>query len=135
MKVLVCGGRDYSDMRCVHRVLRKLDSVNSIDIIIHGDASGADNHGKTWGLCNKKEVIPYPAKWDDLSVPGAVIRPGKHGPYNVMAGYQRNLLMLTEERPDLVVAFPGGKGTAHTVKLTRELGIPVMEINDATIDS
>lgn len=135
MKVLVCGGRNYSNMRCVHRVLRKLDSFKTIDTIVHGDASGADNHGKTWALANSRKTIPYPAKWDDLTTPGAVVRVGKYGPYNVMAGFQRNLLMVTKERPDLVVAFPGGTGTANMVKLARELKIPVMEIHDATIDS
>ena len=32
--------------------------------------------------------------------------------------------------PDLVIAFPGGEGTAFEVKRARELGIPVREVGD-----
>ena len=35
--------------------------------------------------------------------------------------------MLREGRPDLVVAFPGGKGTAHMVGLARRAGVAVLE--------
>jgi hypothetical protein len=33
--------------------------------------------------------------------------------------------MLKEGHPDLVVAFPGGKGTAGMIALARAAGIPV----------
>ncbi len=35
--------------------------------------------------------------------------------------------MLRDGRPELVVAFPGGKGTAHMVKLARAAGVTVLE--------
>jgi UDP-N-acetylmuramoylalanine-D-glutamate ligase len=35
--------------------------------------------------------------------------------------------MLRDGRPELVVAFPGGKGTAHMVKLARAAGVPVRQ--------
>jgi hypothetical protein len=42
------------------------------------------------------------------------------------AGPMRNERML-ESGPDLVVAFAGGKGTAHFVRLARAAGIEVIE--------
>jgi hypothetical protein len=36
--------------------------------------------------------------------------------------------MLAEGAPGLVVAFPGGKGTANMVRLSREAGVEVREI-------
>jgi hypothetical protein len=33
--------------------------------------------------------------------------------------------MLDEGRPDLVLAFPGGRGTADLIARAREAGIPV----------
>jgi hypothetical protein len=36
--------------------------------------------------------------------------------------------MLRDGRPDVVVAFPGGKRTAHMLKLARDAGLPVLEV-------
>ncbi len=41
------------------------------------------------------------------------------------AGPIRNKQMITEGKPDLVVAFPGGRGTANMVELARAAGVPV----------
>lgn len=54
----------------------------------------------------------FPADWDK---------------YGKRAGYLRNVQMLDEGKPDLVVAFPGGKGTAMMVKLAKERGVRVIE--------
>jgi predicted Rossmann-fold nucleotide-binding protein len=35
--------------------------------------------------------------------------------------------MLAEGRPDAVIAFPGGKGTADMVRKARAAGLPVVE--------
>ena len=40
----------------------------------------------------------------------------------------RNREMLERGRPDLVIAFPGGPGTANMVKLAREAGIEVIKV-------
>lgn len=44
-------------------------------------------------------------------------------------GGGRNKQMLNEGKPDLVVAFPGGSGTAHMVKIAKAVGIMVIEID------
>ena len=49
----------------------------------------------------------------------------KHGR---KAGPIRNQRMIDEGRPDLVVAFPGGTGTADMVERARVAGIRVIEI-------
>ena len=36
--------------------------------------------------------------------------------------------MLDEGKPDLVVAFPGGKGTADMTRRAREAGIEAIEV-------
>jgi hypothetical protein len=36
--------------------------------------------------------------------------------------------MIDQGRPDLVVAFPGGRGTADMVRRARAAGISVIEI-------
>jgi hypothetical protein len=41
----------------------------------------------------------------------------------------RNQQMLDEGRPTLVVAFPGGRGTADMMRRARVAGIEVIEIS------
>ena len=55
-------------------------------------------------------ALAYPANWK------------KHGR---AAGPIRNKQMLEEAKPDLVIAFPGGAGTANMVKQAREAGVKV----------
>jgi hypothetical protein len=44
------------------------------------------------------------------------------------AGPIRNQRMLDEHAPDLVVAFPGGRGTADMVRRARKSGVEVAKI-------
>lgn len=44
------------------------------------------------------------------------------------AGPIRNQRMLDDGRPELVVAFPGGPGTAHMCRIAREAGVEVIEV-------
>jgi hypothetical protein len=110
MRVLVCGGRDYFNYERVEEVL---DSLQPIDVIIQGGASGADNQAAHYAALHWMDCEEYPAHWEE------------HGK---KAGYIRNKQMLEEGKPDLVIAFPGGKGTANMVKLAREAGVEVKEI-------
>jgi hypothetical protein len=42
--------------------------------------------------------------------------------------------MLREGRPELVVAFSGGKGTAHMVSLALAAGVRIVKVSDDDID-
>lgn len=112
MKVLVCGGRDYRDAAHVDRVMQQIDAERSVTTIIHGAARGADQLGEAWGLKHGKALEAYPADWST---------------YGLSAGPRRNQEMLTKGKPDLVVAFPGGRGTADMVRRSRRAGVRVIE--------
>lgn len=45
-KILVCGGRDYTNRKKVYHVLDTLKNVFGEVIIIQGDARGADRLAK-----------------------------------------------------------------------------------------
>ena len=111
MNLLVCGGRDYSDALSLHEYL---DSLELTDVVlICGLARGADSLAKEWAEENGYPVKEYPALWDV---------------YGKSAGYVRNKLMLDDGKPVLVVAFPGGKGTAMMVDIARKAGVEVQEV-------
>jgi hypothetical protein len=114
MRVLVCGGRDYSDRAALAHTLGELHRTRGITLVIAGGARGADTLAEEWA---KSQAIPcdvYQADWDGLG--------RKAGPI-------RNQRMLDEGPPTLVVAFPGGRGTADMVRRAREAGIETIEMN------
>jgi len=114
MRVLVCGGRDYADRE---RVFKELDGIHAetlIDTLIEGGASGADDIAAAWTVENEDvELQTFHADWN------------KHGK---AAGPIRNQQMIDEGKPDLVLAFPGGRGTADMVRRAKKAGVPVREI-------
>lgn len=112
MKALVCGGRDFADWRHLQATLEAIHSRRPISLLISGGAKGADDLAARWGLFAKLPVCVFPANWRHI---------GK------AAGPIRNQQMLDHGKPDLVVAFPGGSGTAHMVRIAREAGVEVVE--------
>ena len=111
MKILVCGGRSYSNRNVVTYWLEVLHPT----VIVNGGANGADALARQWADQNDVTCLTYPAEWDV---------------YGRKAGPIRNLEMLIEENPDLVLAFPGSDGTANMIHLARTAGHSLLEISD-----
>jgi hypothetical protein len=112
MKVLVCGGRDFTNSAYVFSTLDKLHEATPITALMQGGAKGADDLARQWAASNPgvKRYVCH-ADW------------ATHGR---SAGPKRNARML-EWQPDLVVAFPGGRGTANMVGLAKAAGVKVVE--------
>lgn len=110
MKVLVCGGRKYDNRERVFEVLDALNLAYGVTAIIAGGATGADQLAYEWSLSRLKSAWIYPAKWDS---------------YGKAAGPIRNAIMLREGKPDLVVAFPGGRGTKNMIQQAIDKGVKV----------
>ncbi len=115
MRVLVCGGRDYDDAVRVGLVLDWLHELFVIETVIHGAAKGADTLAQVWAIENDVVDRPFEAEWD------------VHGK---RAGVLRNTDMLYVGQPDVVIAFPGGRGTADMVAKAKRAKVPVGEIKD-----
>lgn len=125
MKVLVCGGRNYKDGEWVYSELDRLDeNCGPFEIVIHGCATGADTLAKLWAKDRGRHELPFRAPWREIDYPDAVIKYTRDGrPYDARAGHRRNLKMLQEGKPDLVVAFPGHTGTMDMVTLAWRGGV------------
>jgi hypothetical protein len=109
---LVCGGRAMGPPEKVFEVLNKLALERGLPtLVLTGGATGADTWGLLWA--KRKGVVrrSFPADW------------GRHGK---RAGMQRNQIMLDAHKVDLVVAFPGGAGTADMVRRSREANVEVV---------
>ena len=108
MRVLVCGGRAYADRQTLYGALDTLHSQHKFEIVIAGGARGADTLAEEWAKERGVTTKIYQADWAGLG--------RKAGPI-------RNQRMLDEGVPQLVVAFPGGRGTADMTSRARKVGI------------
>lgn len=113
-KVLVCGGRYYSNSKNIFSILDDIKAVieqnnntfntNTEIKIINGGARGADNISTDWAKQNNVSLDIYLADWDK---------------YKKAAGHIRNKLMFTSSNPDIIIAFNGGRGTQNMIELAK----------------
>lgn len=126
MKVLVTGGRDYANRTTFWRWMDAYHSELGFTLVIHGACGasyerpsppyqGADGLADEWALVNGILLHRCPADWTQ---------------YGRVAGRIRNIWMLEEERPDLIMKFPGGRGTGHMTDIARDAGVPVVEVEE-----
>lgn len=128
MRIMVTGGRTYgvldpkkplehprkrAERRRFRSVMNDVLTDRDVDEIIHGGAKGADMMAKEIAVeCGIKQT-PFIADWIA---------------YGLRAGPIRNQAMV-DSKPDFVVAFPGGTGTADAVSKARAAGIEVVVIS------
>lgn len=126
VRLLVCGGRGWGEVpmnappsRITEAQRERLFTFMAlgdfgreygIEHIISGAAKGADRLGVEFAKTHGIPFTEYPADW---------VQHGKR------AGILRNEEMLRKGLPNYVIAFPGGRGTAHMIKIAREARIVV----------
>jgi len=118
IRVIVTGGRDYTDRAAVARALRHLaalyihGALPEEITLVHGGAPGADRLAAEEAGKLGWTVEPHPADWDT------------HG---TAAGPIRNKEMVSLGAHYLV-AFAGGTGTKNCRRLALNAHIPVIDI-------
>jgi hypothetical protein len=137
IRVLVTGGRDYTDRAAVARALGHLGAnyifgVKPEEIVlVHGDCrrkrlDGSFDPDRSADQLAEQEARklgwstePHPVDWP--SIPRSKWSE---------AGRGRNMLMV-RLGANYCVAFPGGTGTAHCRRLALHARIPVIDIPEA----
>lgn len=131
-RVLVTGGRTFGEApwpplpdRAADRSARaaadaqrralweRLDALQPAEVA-QGGAAGADRVVRRWAAARGVPCRTYPADWRRL---------GK------LAGRVRNEQMYRDFGPSLVLACPGGRGTAHMVEVAERHGCPLMRLD------
>jgi hypothetical protein len=114
MYVLVTGSRDWTDDEAVREELNRFPEDA---VLVHGGCRGADTIAATTWTKMRRKVIACPVTPEDWR---------KHGK---AAGPMRNIHMVENYPIDRAVAFRISHtgGTAHTAKLLRDRGIPLVE--------
>jgi hypothetical protein len=110
---IICGGRDFTDQGMFDSAMSDLIQLKGMPArVIEGGALGADTMAREWAKRHSLKVQTCEAFWHI---------------YGRSAGVIRNQGML-RLNPHLVVAFPGGRGTADMVRRSRNAGVDVAEI-------
>ncbi len=109
MRILACGGRDYNDQEAIRTRLLGLKQRHPEAVHVHRGVPGADAMASWADGTLGFEVECDTARW---------------AKYGKTAGPIRNQEML-ESGIDLVVAFPGGRGTADMLDRARRAGVPI----------
>lgn len=112
-RVLVCGGRDYTNEAMAFAILDAAHAANPIIEVIHGAAAGADMLAAMWAAKRGVPERPFQADWET---------------YGKAAGPMRNRKMLDEGKPHIVIAFPGGRGTRNMIEQAEGANVPVARI-------
>lgn len=111
-QIIICGGRDYHFQARDIALLDRLHAEHSFSEVVHGGCTGADLCGKAWAVGKGIPDTPFLAEWTKL---------GK------AAGPARNVAIAKYVGDDaIVVAFPGGRGTANMLKCAMARGLAVL---------
>lgn len=128
MKTIIAGGRYYHLTTLDFARIDAIHAYLTITLLVSGRASGADAGGEEWAKRNGVDVHPMPADWDDLTVPGAIIRRRRDGKlYNAAAGPMRNSQMAEFARGGVCILFPGNKGTEDMFRKAKAAGLRVYD--------
>lgn len=111
MRILVTGGRAYADRAALYHALDRVHAQYGIELLIEGGALGADRLARGWA---RSRGVPYQTFDPDWR---------KYG--RAVAGKLRNGQMLSDGKPDALVAFPGGTGTADMIAKAEAAKLPV----------
>lgn len=113
-RVIVCGGRGFDDADFLEAKLDEMHAEYAFRDLMQGGAFGADRLAKIWAMTRHPEIVLWQinAEWSK---------------FGLGAGFIRNKRMM-DWKPDMVVAFPGGKGTQNMVELAHAAGVEVVEV-------
>lgn len=115
--VAVTGGRNLSDTGLVNQTLNAIHAEHHIDVLVQGGCTGADSIAKQWAIKNLVQVAEFkvePSQW----------RASKS------SGPTRNWLMLSTCRVNVLVAFPGARGTDDCVGSAMRAKVPFIDLRD-----
>ena len=116
-RVIIAGGRDFTDLSIMCKVMDISLSSKKIDheiVIVSGTARGADLTGERYANLRGYTIAPHPAQWD------------LHGK---SAGYRRNEEM--SRYCDAAVIFWDGesRGSKHMIDISKASGKPYKVVN------
>lgn len=127
LRVAVTGGRDHvitpKERQAFLRVLREwhYKYLPANVVVIHGACKGADIEAARIAEQMGYATVPVPAPWETMKK-----LLGEEDQRWKAAGHIRNWQLVAGA--DLLIAFPGGSGTADCIRRAEAAGVPVLRI-------
>ena len=114
MKLIIAGGRDFSDYELLCKEVDKITAGKPAVEIVSGGAKGADRLGEHYAIDKNLQVKRFPADWDL---------------YGKAAGFKRNAEMA--QYADHCICFWDGKskGTGHMIDLAKRANLSITVVN------
>jgi hypothetical protein len=116
MKLIIAGGRDFSDKALMRESMELLwgSVYDPITEVVCGMARGADLFGRCWAIENGIDVKEFPADWDRWGRRAGFVRNGE------MADYAQSAVVFWDGQ---------SKGSRHMINLMEAMGKNVTIIN------
>jgi hypothetical protein len=129
LKLVIAGGRDINvDPEFIAAYIYTNDLT--VSEVISGKAPGIDTIGEQWA--KEYAYVPvedFPADWNDISHPDAVVKTNKFGKkYNAVAGHWRNADMAKYGEGLLLIWDGQSTGSKNMKEEMLKLNKPVYEI-------
>lgn len=129
MKLAIVGSTAFKDKNRLWFEVNELRKRYKIELIVSGEAPGADTLAKEYAKEKKIKYKGHKAQWEDMSLP-CLERENQHGKYNALAGFKRNQLIVNDV--DMVLAFRinFSPGTTDTINKAKKAGkvVTVIEL-------
>lgn len=119
MYAIICGGRDYHIGEDGIAWLDAMHTETPFDLVVTGGAKGADHKATWWAMSRGIDVVVFMANWKKRGRKAGPFRNRKMAEYiSLMSNchFDGNLKRCA------VIAFPGGKGTAHMIQVAQDCG-------------
>ena len=116
MRILICGGRRFSDYELLSDVIEKaVENVTEPVEIVSGHCAGADMLAERYANEHNISLTVMKPEWRKYGRAAGVIR-------------NRQMLEYVSETSALVLAFWDGisRGTKNTIETARKMGINVI---------
>lgn len=138
--VIVTGGRDYADSGELWAALSAFKAWvpdGCLEIWQGACPTGTDFEARSWARHHGVMYRSFPADWDNITRPGAVVRTRRGGKkYDAAAGPARNKKMMAtsiaEGYSAVVLATKGGDGTRNAIACAVDHGIEVIPLETYT---
>lgn len=126
MKTIVAGSRVIKDYLVVLEAIK--ESKFEISEVVCGEANGVDEIGKIYANDFGIKVASFPAKWDDLTHPDALIKLNKYGKkYDARAGFRRNEEMAVYADALILVWDGESPGSANMLETAEKHGLKIFQ--------
>lgn len=105
MIAIIAGGRNYEFSDSDREFLDLFHDHYSMTCVVIGDARGADAEAREWAYSRGLVPVVFHANWDRLGKAAGPIR-----------NQQMIYYVQGKQACGLLIAFPGGKGTADMIR-------------------